>query len=117
MQGKSTHTKTIRSIEVKGLSAEETVDGTNKGCEDRGTESRLPEDKNEAQPLPICGYLGWRSPCSGGSWTVPGVRAGIAGTIEAKPGVLQAGSRVHTSQWNCRAAVVTSSAPRRLTSA
>lgn len=44
---------------------------------------------------------------------VASVGAGIAGTTGAQPRGLQAGSFVHTSQWNCRAAVayVISDAP------
>lgn len=38
--------------------------------------------------------------------SVAGVGAGIAGTTVAQPRELQAGSFVHTNQWNCRAAVV-----------
>lgn len=56
--------------------------------------------------MPICWYLGWRSPYSGDSWAVAGVGAEIVSPSGAKVRVLEPGSRVHASPWNCRAAAV-----------
>lgn len=54
-----THFKTIRSLEVKGLLAEEKQRfGLAEAGGDGGAESRHPEGGNAAQPLLICGYLG-----------------------------------------------------------
>lgn len=105
-QGGSTHSKTIRSLEVKGLWPKR-----NRGLvwqRLRGTEGPSRDSLRAGmRHSPAHLRVPWLAE-SMFRWQlcVAGVAAGIAGTTRAQPRELQAGSFVHTSQWNGRAAVV-----------